>query len=96
MPEGRLPKEQICELGDQIFEERIRELVKDRDPMHYVVIDVESGDFEVGSDTHAITDQLRARRPDAQVFCRRVGTRYTVRLGWRATIETKARRGNAS
>jgi hypothetical protein len=92
----RLPKEQICELGDRIFEEHIRDQVKDRDPMLHIVIDVVSGDFEVGSNSLEISQLLRARRPDAQIFGRRVGSRHSVRFGWRGSMALKARRENAS
>lgn len=95
MPQGRLQKEQVCELGNQFFDERIRELVKDRDPKLYVVIDVNSGDFEIGNDAHAITETLRTRHPESQFFRRHLGTPYAARFGWRATMELWARRGNA-
>jgi hypothetical protein len=80
----RLPKEKVAELGHQIFEDKVSALVEDRDPQDHVAIDVETGDFEVGPDRRAIIGQLRSRRPTAQIYLRLVGSRVSVRFGWRA------------
>jgi hypothetical protein len=57
----------------EIFERKIKPLVQERDPYDFVVIDVDSGDFRVGTDSAAMTDELRANNPKAQLSMRRVG-----------------------
>lgn len=86
----RYPKEEIVKRGDAIFEKDVRLHVKGRDPMDFVVIDIETGDYEVDADNLAACDRLRERIPDAQIFARRVGSRtiYHFGGGIRATLGT--------
>jgi hypothetical protein len=46
-----------------------------------VLIDVESGDYEIDSNELAAEQRLHARRPDAQVWMLRVGSRYSRHIG---------------
>jgi hypothetical protein len=45
------------------------------------LIDIETGDYEIDRDEIAASDRLFARRPDAQVWFRQVGSRYARRFG---------------
>mgnify|MGYP007059432972 CR=1 FL=1 len=49
----------------------------------FVVIDVESGDFEIDPVEIEAVDRLYARHPDAQCWMRRVGAPYAHKLGGR-------------
>ncbi len=75
--------------GEQIYAEHIAPLLAGADPMDYVMIDVVSGDYEVGRDELDTSDRLRARRPDAQVWCRRIGSVVTRRYGRRVHLTAK-------
>jgi hypothetical protein len=46
-----------------------------------VLIDIETGNFEVDRDEIAASDRLLARHPDAQIWMRQVGSRYARRFG---------------
>lgn len=46
----------------------------------YVLIDIETVDYEIDQDEIAASDRLLARHPDAQVWMRQVGSRYARRL----------------
>ena len=81
MPKQRYPKEVVVQRGDELFEQSIREKVAGRPDMDFVAIDIESGDFEVGTDELAVTKRLLERHPEAQIFGRRVGYSYTARFG---------------
>lgn len=81
-PSGpRYPKEEFARRGDEIFERDISPRLTQEDQGKFVLIDIESGDYEVDADEIAASDRLRARRPDAQPWLRRVGSRYVYRLG---------------
>jgi hypothetical protein len=45
-----------------------------------VAIDVDSTDYEVGTDVLDTAHRLRARRPDAQVYLLRVGDRVLCHI----------------
>jgi hypothetical protein len=65
-------KEEIIKRGEAIFEKDVRPHLKGRDPMDFVVIDIETGEYEVDADNLTACCRLRERVPDAQIWCRRV------------------------
>ena len=85
----RYPKEEIIERGQVIFEKEVKSQLKGRDPMDYVVIDIETGEFEVDANNLAACDRLRERNPDAQIYARRVGSRVLHHFGGRLRSGTQ-------
>jgi len=84
----RYSKEEFARRGDEIYERAVRPHVGEDDLGKFVVIDIETDDFEVDADELAASDRLLARNPDAQVWLTRVGSRYARRFGprrWSAT-----------
>jgi hypothetical protein len=77
----RYPLDEIARRGDEIFERDISAHLKGEDEDKFILIDIESGDYEVDVDVLAASDRLRARRPDAEVWIRRIGSRHAFRLG---------------
>ena len=76
----RYSKEEFARRGDELYEGEILSRLKQTPDGHFVVIDIDGGDFEVDPDEIAASDRLLARRPHAQVWLRRVGSRYAHRL----------------
>ncbi len=77
----RYDKEEFARRGDDIYERQIKAVVEADNEGKYVAIDIESADYEVDDDELAATDRLSARHADAQVWLRRIGTRFARRLG---------------
>ncbi len=77
----RYSKEEFARRGDEIYDRDIRLRVEADNEGKFVVIDIETGDFEVDADELGASDRLLSRRPDAQVWMRRIGSRYTRRFG---------------
>jgi hypothetical protein len=76
----------ISERGKAIYEECIKHLV---DPLHYgkfVVIDVETGDYEIDNRDIVATKRLLERRPGAMTYGVRVGFLAAYRMGGRNWI----------
>jgi hypothetical protein len=67
--------------GDALYERDVRPRVEPAHLGEFVAIDIGTGDFEVDPDELAAVDRLRARRPDAAVWLRRVGERAAHRFG---------------
>jgi hypothetical protein len=84
----RYPKEEIVKRGDAIFEKDVKPHLKGRDSMDFVVIDIETGDYEVDADHFAAVERLRKRVHDAQVYGRRVGSRILYHFGGRMRTGT--------
>jgi hypothetical protein len=79
----RYSAEEMGRRGDLLYEREVEPRVTPADRGRVVAIDVDSGDYEIASDTLASADGLCARRPDAQIWFRRVGFAYLHRhLGW--------------
>lgn len=77
----RYSKEEFARRGEEIFERVVRPRVEGEDERKFVLIDIETEDFEVDVDEIAASDRLFARNPDAQVWFRRVGSRYAHSFG---------------
>jgi hypothetical protein len=77
----RYTKEETARRGDAIYERDLRAVLEPDHNDDYVVIDIETGAYEVDADQLAAADRLAARVPDAQVWLRKVGSRYVCRFG---------------
>jgi hypothetical protein len=82
-PHPRYSKEEFARRGDEIYEREIRSRVKTSDEGKFVVIDIDTGAYEIGKDELAASDRLLARHSDAQLWVRRVGSHYARRFGRR-------------
>lgn len=87
--EQRLPRAEVARRGDEIFEARIASALKDEEPQWYVLIDVTTGDYEIDASEITASDRLLLRRPQAEVWMRRVGSRYGRHFGVRLRSAAK-------
>lgn len=87
----RYSKEEFARRGNEIFERDIKARLKAEDEAKFIVIDIETGDYEVDVDEMAAFDRLRARNPEAQIWLRRVGSPYARRFGPRNRTERPLR-----
>ena len=76
----RYSKEEFARRGDAAYD-GIRSLVEERNEGKFVAIDIETGAYEVDTEEMAASDRLLARVPDAQVWLKRIGSRYVRRFG---------------
>jgi hypothetical protein len=79
----RYSKEEFARRGEEIYEREIKPKLVDREKDDFVLIDIETGAYEVDPSEVAAAERLQARVPDAQVWMRRVGSRITRRFGGR-------------
>jgi hypothetical protein len=84
----RYSKEEFARRGDAIYERDIRRIVEEGHEGKFVAIDVETGAYEVDAIELAASDRLSARVPDAQIWLKRVGSRYVRRFGPRPQSRT--------
>ena len=81
-PYPNLSKQEYARRGDEMYDRHVLPRVTPADNGKFVVIDIDTGDFEIDADEIIASDRLRARRPSAQMWLRRVGSRYAHRFGW--------------
>ena len=64
---------EVIDLGKEIYKDKIKHLVEPAENGKFIVIDVESGDYEIDEQHIPASDRLRERRPDAVAYAVRVG-----------------------
>lgn len=76
----RYGREEVARRGDEIYEREVRPRLTTED-QGFAAIDVDTGAYELGRDERTAIDHLLARQPGAQVWLRKIGSRYTHRFG---------------
>jgi hypothetical protein len=77
----RYTKEEFARRGDAIYENELRSVLETGNEGKFVAIDIESRSYEVDSDELTASDRLLARVPNAQIWLRRIGSRYARHFG---------------
>ena len=78
---------EVTKLAKAIYKEKIRHLVEPMEKGKFIVIDVESGDYEIDQEIIAATDRLHERRPNAATYAGRVGYPTTYDLSGSLWLE---------
>jgi len=61
MPRTQYTNEEIGQLAEQIYRRSIRDKVMPQHNGKFLIVDIESGDYEIDEDDLAAEDRLRAR-----------------------------------
>ena len=83
----RYSKEEHARRGTEIYDRQVRSRVEPTSIGKIVAIDVDSGEFEVADNSLTASQKLLVRRPDAQIWCVRVGSPAVHRFGPRVTVK---------
>jgi hypothetical protein len=80
MPYPRYSPQEVEARGEAIYRQQIRSRVEPGNRGKYLVIDIETGDYEVAADDLEATKRALAKRPEAVLYGLRVGypTAYTL------------------
>jgi hypothetical protein len=81
MGHPRYTKEEIAARGRAIYDQQIRPQVEPDQTGQFLIIDIETGDYEVDEDEFAASRRAHARHPDGAFFGMRVGYRSSGTLG---------------
>lgn len=74
-------KEEVVRLGREIYERDIREKVEPEHDGEFVVVDVESGSYEMSESDVEASDRALRKNPDAVLYFLRVGRPAAYRIG---------------
>jgi len=77
----RYSLEEFARRGDAIYEEEIRPRLEADHEGEFVVIDIETGEYEIDAEEITASDRLLARLPDAQIWLRQIGSRFARHFG---------------
>lgn len=76
----RLDRDVLAQMGQDVYARIVRPQLRPEDHGKYVVMDVESGAFEVDDTLHAAAARLHARIPGVQAWTERAGYPTAFRL----------------
>jgi hypothetical protein len=80
----RPSSDEVARRGQAIYEAKIRPLVERDHFGEYIIIDIESGEFEVDRDHLAASDRAAAKHPNGVLYAMRIGHRAGGRIGARS------------
>ena len=89
MNTSEIPSGSVSDRGLRIYGEKLRSILEPAHLGEFVVIDVETGEYEVDKDHLAASDRAAAKRPNALLFATRVGSRTIGRIGGRMSVSKK-------
>jgi hypothetical protein len=82
MGHPRFSVEEIGRLGQELYERQIRPRVETEQNIgRQIVIDIETGDYEIDDDGLAASQRLLAKHPDAALYGARIGYNAVYTLG---------------
>ena len=79
-----LPSE-VAARGEEWYESHLKQQVEPDHIGEFLVVDVNTGDYEIGRDYIQLTERLLAKRPGAMLYALRVRYRSVGRIGGRYT-----------
>lgn len=77
----RYSAEEAVRRGRELYESQIRAEVEPGNRGRYIAIDVETGEYAVGDDYHAVARGLLSRKPEAALCILRIGYPTPGRIG---------------
>lgn len=90
MPHPRISDEEIDQRGWELYETGIRSAVETPENIgKQIVIDIETGDYEIDNDGLAASHRMLAKRPEAALYGLRIGYNAVYTLGGVLTRTTQ-------
>ena len=81
--------EVIADRGEEIYQQQIRDKVDPKHKGKFLVLDIETGDYEIDAEDLVATDRLLAKHPNATIYGVRVGfpAAYGIGFNFKAYTE---------
>jgi hypothetical protein len=81
MAHPRCSSDEIVERGQALYDQQIREKVEPQHKGKFLVLDIETGDYEIDTDSVSALERATAKHPDPALYLVRVGFPTAVTLG---------------
>lgn len=81
MPYANYTPQEVAARGEALYEQRIRNTVEAEHKGRFLVLDIETGMYEIDEDDLIATKRLLARQPQAVTYGLRIGYPTAYRLG---------------
>jgi hypothetical protein len=86
MPHPRYTSEEIVRRGQALYEQQIRANVEARHKGAFLVLDIDTGEYEIDVSEVAALKRAKAKNPDAALYILRVGYPAAYRVGGQRVV----------
>lgn len=80
MPHPRFTNEEIVRRGEEIYALHLRNQLEEAYKDKIVIIDIETGEYEIDDDALTASKRALAKHPGAAIYGLRVGSRYMYEI----------------
>ena len=81
MPYDKYTPDEVTARGEAIYEQKLRADIEHQHQGKFLVIDIDSGAYEIDENDVIATKRLLAVHPKAVIYGKRIGARAAYRLG---------------
>jgi hypothetical protein len=81
MPQTRYTREEIVRRGQALYDEQIGPQIEAENKGKFLVVNIETGEYELDTDELAALRRAKSKNPDAPLYLLRVGYPATYTLG---------------
>jgi hypothetical protein len=74
-------KEEIVRRGQELYETKIRAQVEESNAGKILIIDIETGEYEIDDDRSAAAHRASAKHPEAVLYGMRIGRQNPAKIG---------------
>lgn len=71
---------EIARRGQEAYDQHVLPLLKPEDDGKFVAIDIETGDYEIGTQSYAVSRKMRDRVPAERIWLMRVGHKAAFKM----------------
>ncbi|MBT9149623.1 MAG: hypothetical protein AAGB97_09510 [Dehalococcoidia bacterium] len=89
MPYTNYTPKEVESKGEAIYGQQIRDKVEPKHKGKFLVIDIETGEYEINADDLVATKRLLAKHPNAVVYGLRIGFPTAYRIGGHFSVKTQ-------
>ena len=89
MPYINYTSREVESRGEAIYVQQIRDKVISKHKGEFLVVDIETGEYEIHADDLIATKQLLAKHPNAVIYGLRIGYPSAYRIGSSFSVDTK-------
>ncbi len=84
MPHPRYSNTEIADRGQALYDRTLRDKLEPSERGKLLVLDIDTGEYEIDTDDVAAVKRARAKRPDGAFYILRVGYSTVYRIGRKA------------
>lgn len=82
----RYTSDEVVQRGQTLYDQQIRAKVEASHQGKFLVLDIETGEYEIDTNELAALKRAKAKNPDAALYLLRVGSSTAYKLGRRSLV----------